>query len=65
MKVRVKEAMCEGNGKCELAAPEVFRLGKDDDEVTLLLEEVPAELVDKVNRAIRVCPRLALEWAAG
>ncbi len=61
MKVQVDADMCEGHSKCELAAPEVFKLGPDDVSI-VLLDEVPAELKEKVDRAIRLCPRQAIAW---
>lgn len=61
MKVEVNADMCEGHSKCELAAPEVFKLGPDDVSI-VLVDEVPAELKDKVDRAIRLCPRQAIAW---
>ncbi|HEX5939311.1 MAG TPA: ferredoxin [Dehalococcoidia bacterium] len=61
MKVRVDEMQCEGHGKCELAAPEVFELG-DDDVSRVLIDDVPPELKEKVDRAIRLCPRQAIAW---
>ena len=61
MKVHVDEDMCEANGKCELAAPEVFELG-DHDTAQVLVDDVPAELEQKTERAIRLCPRLAIAW---
>ena len=61
MKVRVDEDMCEGHGKCEMAAPEVFKLG-DDDVSIVLLDDVPEALTAKVDRAIRLCPRYAIAW---
>ena len=60
MQVQVNSDMCEGHGKCELAAPEVFKLGADDVSVVLMAGEIPANLVDKVERAIRLCPRQAI-----
>ena len=62
MRVIVNTDMCEGHGKCEKAAPEVFKLG-DDDVSTVLLDDVPPALVEKVERAIRLCPRQAISWA--
>jgi ferredoxin len=62
MKVVVNQDKCEGHGKCAKAAPEVFRLG-DDDLSQVLVEDVPAELIEKVERAIRLCPRQAIGWA--
>ncbi|MGB4862887.1 MAG: ferredoxin [Tepidiformaceae bacterium] len=61
MKVKVDSDMCEGHGKCEMSAPEVFKLGEDDVSV-VLVDEVPKELEEKVNRAIRLCPRQAIAW---
>ena len=61
MKVIVNPDTCEGHGKCEMAAPEVFKLGNDDVSI-VLVDDVPKELVDKVDRAIRLCPRQAISW---
>lgn len=63
MKVIVNSDMCEGHAKCEKAAPEVFKLGPDDVSI-VLVDEVPAELEEKVGRAIRLCPRQAIAWEA-
>ncbi len=62
MKVLVDPDLCEGHGKCEAAAPEVFELG-DDDLSRVLIDDVPEELREKVENAIRLCPRQAIHWA--
>jgi len=59
MKVTVDHDRCEGHGKCQAAAPEVFQL-RDDDLSYVLMEDVPEELAEKVERAIRLCPRQAI-----
>ena len=61
MKVTVNPDTCEGHAKCEMSAPEVFKLGPDDVSI-VLVDEVPEELVEKVERAIRLCPRQAIAW---
>jgi len=61
MKVVVNADMCEGHGKCQQAAPEVFKLG-DDDVSVVLVDDVPEALKGKVDRAIRLCPRQAISW---
>jgi ferredoxin len=61
MKVDVNHDVCEGHGKCEMSAPEVFEL-RDDDLSYVLVDDVPAELKEKVDRAIRLCPRAAIRW---
>jgi ferredoxin len=63
MKPYVNPDRCEGHGKCEAAAPEVFEL-RDDDLSHVLIEDVPPALQAKVERAIRLCPRQAISWAA-
>jgi ferredoxin len=42
-----------------MAAPEVFELG-DDDVSRVLVDPVPEELREKVERAARLCPRQAI-----
>jgi ferredoxin len=59
MKVTVDHDRCEGHGKCQAAAPEVFQL-RDDDLSYVLMEDVPEALKEKVERAIRLCPRQAV-----
>ena len=59
MKIVVDEERCEANGVCVRAAPEAFRLD-DDDRLHLLVMDVPSELREKVERAVRDCPRGAL-----
>lgn len=61
MKVKVNSDMCEGHAKCEMAAPEVFKLGADDVSI-VLIDDVPDSLKEKVDRAIRLCPRQAIAW---
>ena len=61
MKVQVNHDKCEGHGKCQQAAPEVFEL-RDDDLSYVLVDDVSEELKAKVERAIRLCPRQAISW---
>lgn len=64
MKVQVNQEKCEGHGKCQKSAPEVFEL-RDDDLSYVLIEDVPGSLRPKVENAIRLCPRQAISWVAG
>jgi ferredoxin len=59
MKVTVDWMLCEGNGVCVAAAPEVFDLS-DDDELIVLMEEPPERLRAHVDAAISACPKRAL-----
>ena len=56
MRVVVDWDLCESNGLCMAAAPEVFKL--QDDDTLLILQETPDEsLRGKVAEAIRACPK--------
>ena len=61
MRVAVDRERCEGNGKCQAAAGQVFALD-DQDLAYVLLDEVPPGLAAAVEQAIRVCPRQAIAW---
>jgi len=59
MKVVVNRSLCDGNGNCAAAAPEIFALD-DDDQLEVLRESFGEELRDKVEAAVRSCPKNAL-----
>jgi len=59
--VQVDHDRCEGNRRCSAAAPQVFEV-RDDDLSHVLVDEVPPDLKDAVDRAIRLCPRQAIAW---
>ena len=51
--------LCEANAVCAGLVPEVFFVD-ENDELTILQAEVPPELADRVQEAVRSCPRMAL-----
>ncbi|GAA2722343.1 ferredoxin [Actinocorallia aurantiaca] len=59
MKVIVDYLVCEANGVCVGLAPDVFDLD-DEDNLHVLLPDVPADQQDKVRHAVRSCPKAAL-----
>ncbi len=59
MKVFVDPDLCEGHGKCQEAAPDVFEL-RDDDMSHLLVDEIPEGSIENVRKAIKLCPRQAI-----
>ena len=61
-KVMVDWELCEANAACMRIAPEVFRVD-EQDQLHLLSENVAPELLAKVERAVRACPRRALSLA--
>jgi ferredoxin len=50
---------CEANAVCESIVPEVFHVD-DNDQLNVLIEALPAELLDKVQEAVDMCPKRAL-----
>ncbi len=59
MKVIVDYDLCEANAVCMSKVPEVFRVD-DDDNLHVLMDEIPEALRPKVEDAVRLCPRQAL-----
>jgi ferredoxin len=59
VRVIVNLSQCESNALCMAAAPEVFQLG-DDDQIHVLMEEPPPELRERVEKAVRTCPKQAI-----
>ncbi len=59
MRIKVDFDLCQGHGECEGEVPEVFELG-DDGKLTVLQEEPPEELREKVVRAKKYCPTMAI-----
>jgi ferredoxin len=59
MRVVVDFDVCESNAVCMAIAPEVFEV-RDDDFLYVLLDEPPEELRDKVEEAVRRCPKQAI-----
>jgi len=59
LRIVVDRDLCEANGECMRAAPEVF-LVDDNDKLIVKMDQPPAELIEKVKTAVRRCPRAAL-----
>jgi ferredoxin len=55
---------CEANALCQGAAPEVFQVD-DNDMLHVLIEHPPAELIDRVQEAVDICPKRALSLKRG
>jgi len=60
LQVRVDADRCDGYGRCEVIAPEVFRLGEEAPVEILIEGDIPEDLEGKVIRAVERCPKLAL-----
>ncbi len=59
MRVTVDRDVCEANAVCAGLVPELFAVD-DDDNLHILMAEVPAGLADAVRHAVRSCPKAAL-----
>ena len=59
MKVIVDYGKCEANAICMGILPEVFEVD-DDDNLHLLMEEVPEDMRDRLEQAVRSCPMTAI-----
>jgi ferredoxin len=59
MRVVVDYDMCESNAICMGVAPQVFEV-RDDDNLYILDEHPPEELREKVEMAVRMCPKQAI-----
>lgn len=59
MKIVVDRDLCEANARCQEAAPQVFRVD-EEDHLHILIDKPGEELREKVEEAIRLCPRQAL-----
>jgi ferredoxin len=59
MRVVVDRTLCESNAMCVKLVPEVF-LVDDDDRLQIKQEQPPPALRERVEHAVRRCPKLAL-----
>ncbi|GAA5065282.1 ferredoxin [Nocardia callitridis] len=59
MKISVDFDLCESNGLCVAASPQVFELD-DRDFLNVLREEVTPDIAAGVDDAVRQCPRQAI-----
>ena len=59
MKVSVDDDRCAGHGVCCSITAEVFTL-TDDGYATVLVDDVPPELEEAVQSAVRRCPERAI-----
>jgi ferredoxin len=61
MHITVDYDLCEGHGQCLMAAPELFDLPDDADQVVVLDPDPPESKRDRAVRAAAMCPALAIK----
>jgi ferredoxin len=59
MRVEVDYDACEANAVCAGLVPDVFQVD-DNDDLHILVDQVPQHHVDAVRHAVRSCPKAAL-----
>ena len=59
MRIVVNWSLCDGNGNCAAAAPDIFALD-DDDQLQILQESFGDALRNGAETAVRSCPKHAL-----
>jgi ferredoxin len=59
MKVSVDPDLCQGHARCWQICPAVFDLD-DEGHASVAIDEVPADLAEKVLEAARNCPERAI-----
>jgi ferredoxin len=59
VRIHVDYDLCEANAVCVKTAPDVFKVD-DADKLHLLVLAPSADQMDRVNAAVRRCPRRAL-----
>ena len=59
MKIVVDRDRCEANQVCMRTAPDIFRVD-DADHLHVLAEEITPEQRERVELAVKRCPRAAL-----
>lgn len=64
MTLSVDADVCIGSGNCEYLSPALFAI-QDDGSLAVLQRDVPAELVDVAEQAVRECPARALSLSRG
>ncbi len=64
MKIAVDYELCEANMVCMDCCPEVFFVD-DKDELHVYEDKITEALTEKLEAAVRRCPRQALELHKG
>ena len=60
MHIKVDYRLCQGNGLCIDAAPELFDMHDEDDQVRITLASPPEEFHEKAREAEQLCPTRAI-----
>jgi ferredoxin len=59
-RITIDQTLCEGHALCEALAPDVFEMG-DDDRAHVRDVDVTADMLPRVQEAVRACPCQAID----
>jgi ferredoxin len=59
MNVSVDPDLCQGHARCWQICPDVFDLD-DEGHASVVVTDVPDDLAEKVQEAVRNCPERAI-----
>jgi ferredoxin len=59
MRIIVNYSLCDSHALCTTEAPQIFEV-RDDDRLHLLIDDPGEEFREKIEAAVRVCPKQAL-----
>jgi ferredoxin len=60
VRIRIDPDKCQGHARCYGLAPEIFAVD-DYGQASVIVDEVPDDLVAKAELAIANCPEYAIE----
>jgi ferredoxin len=60
VRIVVDRDLCQGHAMCVLEDPDVFVIGRGDEQVTLLVDSPDDSHREGVANAVRFCPTAAL-----
>jgi ferredoxin len=61
MRIEVDFTRCTGTANCVVHAPGLFDIGDADDQVRVLVEQIPETELPAAETAVRLCPQGALK----
>jgi ferredoxin len=59
VRIRIDPDKCQGHARCFALAPELFAVD-DYGQASVIVDEVPPELVERADLAIANCPEYAI-----
>lgn len=61
MRVIVDEIVCEGYGKCERVAADLFKIDEDGIAAVLVSDDLNPDQIERARAAVNLCPVNAIK----